>query len=191
VLVTDDERLCDPLAAILALPRGSLVVLRARERAPRISLAKQLIEIAREKRLGWIVADDPELAIRLGADGVHFPERKISLVARWRVRRPDWLITSAAHSLHACIRAKCAGASAALLSPVFPTASHPGTSGLGSLRARSIARTARLPVYALGGVNAQTAKQLTDAAFAGLAAIDGLAVRFPDTGRCTRDTANV
>jgi thiamine-phosphate pyrophosphorylase len=191
VLVTDDERLSDPHAAILALPPGSLVVLRALERELRISLATQLVRIARERRLKWIIADDPELAARLGADGAHFPERKISLAAHWRVRRPGWLITCAAHSLHACRRAKRAGASAVLLSPVFPTASHPGRPSLGRLRARLIACIARLPVYALGGVDAQTARQLASSPFVGLAAISGLAVQIRNSDRCARDTANV
>jgi thiamine-phosphate pyrophosphorylase len=191
VLMTDDERVADLRATVLALPRGSLVVLRAREKERRIELATRLSRFAREGSLKWIVADDPALAASAGADGTHFPERKISLAASWRVRRPGWLITCAAHSLDACLRAKRAGASAVLLSPVFPTASHPGRSSLGSLHARSIARHASLPVYALGGVDAQTARQLEGADLVGLAAINGLAVRFRDTDRCARNTVNV
>ncbi len=191
VLMTDDERLPDPGAAMRALPRGSLVVLRARDGGRRIALARLLVCLARERHLKWIVADDPVLAARLGADGAHFPERKISLAARWRVRRPAWLITCAAHSLRACVQAKQADASAVLLAPVFATASHPGRFVLGGARARSIARMAPLPVYALGGVDAQTAKQLAGSPFAGLAAIGGLTVRFRDSDRCADDTANV
>jgi thiamine monophosphate synthase len=38
-----------------------------------------------------------------------------------------------------------------------------------------MARMARLPVIALGGVNAETARRLTGRGFAGLAAVDALA----------------
>jgi thiamine-phosphate pyrophosphorylase len=191
VLMTDDERLPDPRAAIRALPRGSLVVLRARESVRRIALAELLVRLSRERSFRWIVADDPTLAARLGADGAHFPEQKIWLAARWRVRRPAWLITCAAHSLDACLRAKRAGASAVLLSPVFPTASHPGRSALGNLRARWIARAAPLPVYALGGTDARTTRRLAGADLVGLAAIGGLAVRFRGASRCAANTVNV
>jgi thiamine-phosphate pyrophosphorylase len=191
VLLTDDERLADPRAAILALPRGSLLILRARERGRRILLANQFGRLARERGLRWIVADDPALATCAGADGAHFPEGRISLAASWRLRRPDWLITCAAHSLRACLRARRAGVSAVLLSPVFPTASHPESPALENLKARSIALGARLPVFALGGVDAMTARRLQGASFVGLAAISGLAVRFRDRGRCAPDTVNV
>jgi thiamine-phosphate pyrophosphorylase len=191
VLITDDERLPDPCGAILALPRGSLVVLRAREQERRIALANLLARLARERGLKWIVADDPLLAARAKADGAHFPERKISQAASWRVRRPGWLITCAAHSLDACLRAKRAGASAVLLSPVFLTGSHPGSASLGGLRARSIVQAVPLAGYALGGVDMSTSKRLAGAKLVGLAAINGLSVRFRDTDRCTQGTTNV
>jgi thiamine-phosphate pyrophosphorylase len=177
VLLTDDDRLPDPRPVIAALPRGSLVVLRARDRERRMALANLLARLARERGLVWTIADDPELAWRMGADGAHFPESKIALAARWRVRRPEWLITCAAHSLRACLLARQASANAVLLSPIFPTASHPGRAGLGELRARSIARLVPLPVYALGGVDGASARQLATSPLVGLASIGGLAVQ--------------
>jgi thiamine monophosphate synthase len=43
-------------------------------------------------------------------------------------------------------------------------------------RLRLMAARAALPVYALGGVNGQTAQRLAGARLAGIAAIDGLMV---------------
>ena len=191
VLLTDDERLPEPRDAVMALPRGSLVILRARERKRCSALADMLAGLACAHGLEWIVADDPDLAARAGADGAHFPERKVSLAAHWRVRRPNWLITCAAHSLGACLRAARAGANAVLLAPVFATASHADRPGIGSLRARLIARDVPVPIFALGGIDAQTAGRLAGGSFAGLAAIGGLAVPRRDGSCCTGDTANV
>ncbi|HTT82500.1 MAG TPA: thiamine phosphate synthase [Rhizomicrobium sp.] len=191
VLLTDDTRLPDPRAAIMALPRGSLVVVRAREEERRTVLANLLVHLARAQGLKWLVADDPSLAARMGSDGAHFPERKIVLAASWRVRRPDWLITCAAHSVRACLQARRAGANAVLLAPIFATGSHRGQPVLGKLRASAIARRVPLPFYALGGVDAQTARQLKEAPFVGLAAIGGLDVQNQDANRCARDTVNV
>ncbi|MGH6879251.1 MAG: thiamine phosphate synthase [Rhizomicrobium sp.] len=179
VLLTDDERLPDPIAAVLALPPGSLVVLRSRDKGRRMALATSLTRLARARGLEWIVADDAPLAANAGAQGAHFPEHQIALAARWRVSRPQWLITCAAHSLRACARAAAAGADAVLLSPVFPTASHPDRPHFGSFRLRLIARAAPLPVYALGGVDEQSARRLAGSQLAGLAAIKALSV-----GRC-------
>jgi thiamine-phosphate pyrophosphorylase len=87
---------------------------------------------------------------------------------------PSWLVTAAAHSEYALACAARAGADAALLAPAFPTLSHRERASLGVARLRLMAARATLPVYALGGVNAQTAQRLAGARFAGIAAIDGL-----------------
>jgi thiamine-phosphate pyrophosphorylase len=174
VLMTDDERLPDPLAAAARLPRGSLVVVRARQSTHRAKLARALAPIAKARRLKLVIANDAALATRVRAQGLHLSEARAREAMHWRALRPRWLITAAAHSLEACAAAKRAGADAVLLAPVFQTASHPNRPGLGALRARVIARQARLPVYALGGIDAQRAIQLSHAPFAGLAAIGAL-----------------
>jgi thiamine-phosphate pyrophosphorylase len=175
VFLTDDDRVADPYRAAHALPRGSLVIVRSRNPAHRADIAEHIAALAKEKCLHWLVAGDPALASRAGADGVHFPESMIADAHHWRALRPAWLITCAVHSMHACLRAARAGADAALLSPVFATESHAGGKTLGTLRARSIALQSRIPVYALGGIDAERAKRLGGARLAGLAAIGALA----------------
>ena len=171
VLMTDDERLIDPIAAARALPRGSMVIVRARQPAHRKRLAGAMMTIARERGLFVLIAGDAELALKVGADGVHLPEARLgeasSLRARYRL-----IVTGAAHSLSAL--RKTAWLDAAILSPVFATASHPGRSSLTPVRAAFIARAARLPVYALGGVTSANAGRLSG--FSGIAAIGALAV---------------
>ena len=171
IVMTDDERLPDPRAAISLIPRGSLVILRSKDSAVRAKLADLLPGLARARRLIWTIADDAPLAAQSGADGVHFPERAIASAQHWRACRPDWLITCSAHSLGGCVRAGAAYADALLLAPVFATESHPNGAVLGQLRARSIAALVPLPVYALGGIDAQSIKRLEGAGFAGLAGV--------------------
>jgi thiamine-phosphate pyrophosphorylase len=171
--MTDDERLPDPLAAARALPRGSMIVARARERRNLELLSSALLKLARTRGLAVSVAGDPRLAVRLGADGIHLPERHAGEAAEWRARCPSLLVTTAAHSLQALLRAQSLPLDAVFLSPVFPTQSHPGRAPIVAVRANLIAHAARLPVYALGGVNAHNALLLSG--FAGIAAIGELA----------------
>jgi thiamine-phosphate pyrophosphorylase len=176
VLFTDDARLPDPLPSIRALPRGSMVVVRHRNGPKRRALASAMASIAHERTLTWLVADDPHCAADLRAHGVHFPEAKIALAAHWRAVRPRWLITCAAHSLSACVRASRAGADAIFLASSFATHSHPGQIPLGPLRTRMIAQHVVAPIYALGGIDAQTGRRLAGARIAGVAVIGALAV---------------
>lgn len=176
VLFTDEERLGDPLAAARALPRGGMVVVRARDPAKRRDLAGSLLAVARRRGLATLIADDPELAVDMNASGAHFPEARIAQAARSKARHPALAVTCAAHSLRAVLAAQRAGADAIFLSPIFETASHPGRGALSPVRASLIARAAFKPVYALGGVDARNAGRLSRAAFVGIAAIGALAV---------------
>lgn len=164
VLMTDDSRLPDPLAAARALPRGSLVI--ARSRTELEPLARALLELA---HIRVLVAGDAALAVRLKAYGVHLPEARAQEAAHWRARFPHLFITAAAHSLRALARDHV---DAFLLSPVFPTESHPGAQSLTPVRASLIARQTRVPVYALGGIEARNVTRLSG--FAGVAAIGAL-----------------
>lgn len=175
ILMTDDLRLADPLPVARALPRGSLIILRAHEAARRAALATALQRIAKERDLFLLVADDPALAARVGADGLHLPERRMREACHWRARFPRWIITCAVHNERALLTAAHARADAVLLSPVFATKSHEGAPALGAIRFRALVRAAMIPVYALGGIDAKTALRLDGSGAAGIAAIGALA----------------
>jgi thiamine-phosphate pyrophosphorylase len=172
ILMTDDERLPDPIAAAKALPRGSMVILRARTAATLARYALALRAIAKARDLRLLIATDASLAAKTGAHGIHLPETEAHRASHWRTRRPDWIITVAAHSLPTARKSRCADA--ILLSPVFPTQSHPGSKTLGPIQARIIARLLHKPVYALGGIDAGTIKRLNGAKLAGIAALGAL-----------------
>jgi len=165
VLMTD-ARKADWAAAARRLPRGSVVVVRGQDSKKRLALAETLYGIA-----PLLIADDPALAARIGAAGLHLPEKRMKEAAHWRARFPHWIVTSSAHSLRALMGAHALDA--VFLSPVFATTSHNGAKPLTPLRAAFIAGHAPVPVYALGGVTAQNAARLAPS-FSGIAAISSL-----------------
>jgi thiamine-phosphate pyrophosphorylase len=173
-LVTDDSRLPDPFEAAQLLPEGSGILLRHRDATERAGLSEALMALAKQRGFLLVVAEDVALAHRLEADGVHFPEAKLSDAVLCRRRYPLLGITIAAHSERALFAAARAGADAAFLAPVFPTLSHPGKRVIGPQRLRVIAGRAPLPVYALGGISGGNAAQLSGLRLAGVAAIEGL-----------------
>jgi len=81
------------------------------------------------------------------------------------------LFLATAHSLAEIGAAVRARASAVLLSPVFPTRTHPGAPVLGPVRFLLLAQRCPLPVIALGGMTRARAARLP---VHGWAAIDGL-----------------
>lgn len=182
LLLTDEQRLADPIAAVARLPRGAAVILRHYGRAPdeRAALARRLRHVTRLRGIRLLVAEDGrfgDLVRASGADGVHLPEWLLRR-GPWRAlrgRKPGWLVTAAAHSRPALRLAEKWDVDAVLLSPVFATASHPGVRPLGILWFAAWARSSKRPVYALGGISRHTVRRLRVTDACGVAGIGGLA----------------
>lgn len=85
------------------------------------------------------------------------------------------LRTAPAHDLAEIREAEDAGADLVFLSPVFETRSHLGATPLGSDGFAALAAQTRLPVVALGGMNAERFRNLRGAY--GWAGIDAWAAR--------------
>ena len=154
-LMTDERQQEALWTALARLPRGAGIVFRHYTLSPRArrALFERVRRIARRRGLVLVVAG----AERLAADGVHN-------------RRGRGLATASAHDLGELRRAERAGADLVFLSPVFATRSHPGGRSLGRARFGLIAAQARVPVVALGGIDARKARGLSGAH--GWAAID-------------------
>jgi thiamine-phosphate pyrophosphorylase len=171
---TDPERTPDIAAAMRRLPRGAGVVYRAFGAADAPVVARRLANLARNRGLVLLIGADAALAAAAGAHGVHLPERLASRARRLKAAHPRWIVTAAAHSLTAARRAAAAGADAVVVSAVFPSASPSAGPPIGPLRLAALARSAGGPVYALGGVNNETARRLLGAGLVGLAAVEAL-----------------
>lgn len=170
VFFTDPARVGDPVAAAARLPRGAGVVFRHFGIADREAIGRRLMALCRRRGLRLIVGADAALARRLRADGVHLPEREARQARR--LRRRFGLVTVAAHTPAALRLAR--GADAAVLSAVFASDSASAGAPLGPGLAGQWARSAKMPVYALGGVAANTVKRLRQRGFCGVAAVSGV-----------------
>jgi thiamine-phosphate pyrophosphorylase len=153
--------------ALRRLPRGSGFVYRHYHLpdAERVARWFDLLRVARARGHVAVLADSALTAREWGADGIYGAPR-----ALWPTRG-DLLTLATAHGLADIGLANRMRADAVLLSPAFPTRSHPEAATLGPLRFRLLAQRARMPVIALGGMNAHTARRL---AWPRWAAIDGL-----------------
>ena len=153
--------------ALHRLPRGSGFIYRHYHLPPeeRFARYRKLRRIAKARGHVVILADSALTALEWRAEGYYGAPRSLT------PKRGDLLTLATVHDLHELALANRMGADAALLSPVFPTRSHPGAKVLGPLRFRLLARHAAMPVIALGGMDARAARRL---GWGRWAAIDGL-----------------
>lgn len=169
LFLTDPARTPDPVSALPKLPRGSGIIYRHFGAKNRRQMALDLSEVASALRLRLLIAADPDLALEVGADGVHWPEARLGQARAWRNRFQ--LQTASAHSHRAILRASQLELDAVLVSSVFPSDSPSAGRPLGAPRFRRLVSASPLPVYGLGGVTAKNARQIC--AFAGLSGISG------------------
>ncbi len=171
VLLSDPVRLPDPSAGARRLPPGAGVL--AREMGP--AALSALARLCRARRLVLLVSGDGRAALRHKA-GLHLPDRRpacflLPFLAAWRRGAPGAILSLAAHGRPGLARGRRLGADMLLLSPVFPTLSHPGAPALGVFRFAALAARAGRPVLALGGMTPRNARRVPGWGFA---AIGGL-----------------
>ncbi|MEL1252039.1 thiamine phosphate synthase [Aurantiacibacter gilvus] len=133
--------------------------------AERVARFFDLQRIARRCGHLVILSDSALTAREWGADGIY--GAPLSLYPR----RRDLLQIATAHDMREIAQANRIEADAVMLSPVFPTRSHPGAPALGAARFRTLASHAQMPVIALGGMTTANASRL---GWGTWAAIDGL-----------------
>lgn len=105
------------------------------------------------------------------AGGVHFSAHDLVAHSIRRAVSQGLLCGASTHSLEEAQRAQQAGAHYVILGSIFPTASHPGAAPLGLQVLAQVTRAVKIPVYAIGGINAQNARGCLEAGAHGVAVI--------------------
>lgn len=135
-----------------ALAAG-LKLLQVREKAMTgealLRFASEVVRRAHGSGARVLVNGDAALAQRADADGVHLTSAQLKQPGA----RPVFMLVGAScHDAGELARASELGSDFAVLGPVQPTPSHPGSAGVGWDGFAPLLRDCALPVYALGGM---------------------------------------
>ncbi len=154
--ITDSKRYGEDFEGALRriLQRGvRMVQLREKDLTGReyYHLALKVREITREYSALLFINDRLDVALVVGADGVHLPENGIPPKAVKEIA-PGLLVGYSAHSLESALYAQEQGADFITLSPIFETSSHPKAKPLGLIYMQEVAKRVQIPIYALGGI---------------------------------------
>ncbi|MDO9599482.1 MAG: Nudix family hydrolase [Azoarcus sp.] len=117
-----------------------------------------------------LINDAIDLALDMGADGVHLPARRLAELAE---RPPlDW-VGASCHTRDELEHGARLGLDYAVLGPVKATATHPGQRPLGWDTFAGLAAALPYPVLALGGLDSSDMEDARTAGAHGIAAIRG------------------
>jgi len=187
LLVTDRRQARRPLQDIVAgaLAAGCRwVSLREKDLPPddQILLARSLLPLTRAKGAKLMLHGEAMLAKDAGTDGVHLPSGSDLATARALIGS-DKILGVSIHTVTEAEAIDPALVDYVLAGPAFETASKPGYGPeIGRKGLAEIAHAARVPVLAIGGINAARLGELVAAGAAGVAVMGGV-MRATDPAR--------
>lgn len=132
--------------------------------------AALVLERARDSSVRVLLNAAPELAMELGAQGVHLPATRLMALAKRPLNASHWVAASC-HDAEELRHARKLGVDFAVLAPVLTTATHLGAVPLGWERFAELCDTVSLPVYALGGLSPRDIDLARERGGRGVAAI--------------------
>lgn len=180
-LVTDRTRTAGrPLLQVVeAALQGGVDAVQLREKdistAELCDLASRLRELTRRYGARLLVNDRIDVALAVGADGVHLPVDSFAPGDARRLLGPQALIGVSTHSLEQAEAAAAGGVDFVVFGPVFETPSKREFGppvGLPAL-ARVSANTAA-PVFAIGGITAERVESVRGSGARGVAVISAI-----------------
>ncbi len=181
--VTDRRQARRPLQDIVAAALAAgcrWVSLREKDlpQHEQILLARALAPLAQAHGATLMLHGEAALAKAAGADGVHLPSDSDAAAARGLIG-PGKLIGVSIHTVTEAAAIDPAVVDYVLAGPAFETASKPGYGPeIGRKGFFDIARAARVPVLAIGGINAARVAEVIAAGCAGVTVMGGVMRAF-------------
>jgi thiamine-phosphate diphosphorylase len=141
-----------------AVLRGGVDVVQLREKDldddVRTATARLMVPICRDFGVPFIMNDSPELALAVGADGVHVGQEDVTVARCRELLGPGAIVGLSTHSRQEFDSALDQAATYFSAGPIVATPTKPGRPGTGAAYAlESQARSDR-PVFVTGGVTA-------------------------------------
>ncbi|MBA3443164.1 MAG: thiamine phosphate synthase [Pyrinomonadaceae bacterium] len=167
---------------------ATLVQLREKHLSPRefYREAEAALRVAHERGVRLIINDRVDIALALGADGVHLGQDDLPPEAARELLGPDVIIGFSTHNIDQAIGAARLPVDYIAIGPIFATLSKENPDpvvGIDGLR-RVREQASHMPIVAIGGITERNARSVIEAGADAVAVISAL-LREPSsiTGR--------
>ena len=177
-LVTDRTHTAGrPLLDVVdAALQGGVDAVQLREKdlpgAALFALACRLRELTRRYGARLLINDRIDIALAVGADGVHLPVDSFAPADARRLLGAGALVGASTHSVEQARNAAAGGADFIVFGPVFDTPSKRAFGApLGLDALALVTRAVTVPVLAIGGVTADRVRSVRQCGAAGVAVV--------------------
>lgn len=164
-----------------------VVQLREKELEARALLARARVvaEVCRVFGVPFVLNDRPDLALEVGADGVHVGQDDAPVSLARRILGPDAVVGLSTHAPEELEAALAEDVSYLSAGPVEATPTKPGRPGTGTAYVSRASARASVPVFVTGGVTPETIPGLAAAGVRHFVVVRYL-TQAPDARRAAR-----
>jgi thiamine-phosphate pyrophosphorylase len=164
-----------------------LVQLRAKNfAAPEVErLAAELHSVTQKGGVPLIINDHPEIARKVGAEGVHLGQDDMPIAAAREIVGADCAVGKSTHSLDQAIRAFYEGADYIWFGPIFATPTKPDYAPIGLQDISAAHDAVRIPIFCIGGIKLDNLPKVIEAGARRVVIVSGL-LQAADPAECAR-----
>ena len=132
-----------------------LLQLRAKNLAPASieSMSREMLRVTRDHGIPLIINDHPDIAARIGSEGVHVGQDDDSVARARQIVGPGVIVGKSTHSLAQALAAQAEGADYIGFGPLYATGTKPDYIPVGLHDIAEVHRQVQVPIFCIGGVN--------------------------------------
>ena len=171
---------------------AAIVQLREKDRGTReyIEIATRVHEVTKKAGVPLIIDDRLDVALAMGAEGVHvgssdMPVDDVRRIAD-KVAGRNFIVGATAKTVPAALDAFKKGADYLGCGAIYPTTTHVKTTITSTDTLRDICAAVPIPVYAIGGLNADNLEVLRGIPIAGVCVVSAI-MKAPDPEGAARE----
>lgn len=136
--------------------------------------AEQIQSLCAKYCVPFIVNDNVELAVKIGADGVHVGQSDMAAKDVRALIGKDKILGVSAQTVKQAIEAQKCGADYLGTGAIFPTGSKDDAQVLGVQTLKEICSAVNIPVVAIGGISKDNILELKKSGIAGVSVISAI-----------------
>ena len=164
---------------VLGAIEGGATLIQYREKTAsmreRYDAASALCRVVKERGVPFIVNDHVDLALAIEADGVHLGQDDLPAAATRRIIGGGSIIGVSVGSVAEAFQAESDGADYVSIGPFYTTRTKPDAGPVVSREiVREVVRTVRVPVVAIGGINAANVAEIMCLGVSGIALVSAV-----------------
>lgn len=180
-----EQSLCEQVES--ALKGGATCVQLREKEADHETFYREAVRLRKlctDYGVPFIINDNVELALEVGADGVHVGQEDMDAREVRTLIGPGKILGVTAKTVEQALRAQAAGADYLGSGAVFGSATKLNARPMSRETLRSICDAVAIPVVAIGGINAENIVELQGTGIRGAAVVSGIFAAKDIEGEC-------